>query len=153
MPSLPNTCVACTRKVTNHSAKNSIILASSFGRIFWTVWSADSMSGTCVGGGSPTVRLARGHGSGSVDRQCSNSEVSSGNITGKRASLGSIIYRCPCCALAHLCVNAGRLVHCLAFVGSSLCLVLPPLPRDRSRVAPWPSYSRWCLSLGIWLQL
>ena len=28
------------------------------------------------------VILARGHGSGSVDRQCSNSEVSSGDITG-----------------------------------------------------------------------
>ena len=61
------------------------------------------MSGTCVGEGSPTVRLAysstkyslhnfethwlgfsmsmvilaRGHGSGNVDRQCSNSEVRS----------------------------------------------------------------------------
>ena len=91
------------KKVTSHSAKNSIILASSFGRIFWTAWSAVSMSGTCVAEGIPTVRLifvskvepafgnplawflqsmvilARGHGSGSVDRQCNS--VSSGNIT------------------------------------------------------------------------
>ena len=53
-----NTYVAGIRKVTNHSAKNSIILTSSFGRIVWTAWSAASMSGTCVGEGSPTVRLA-----------------------------------------------------------------------------------------------
>ena len=57
------------QKGDNHSAKNSIILASwsapvafrrvaGFGRIFWTAWSAASMSGTCVGEGSPTVRLA-----------------------------------------------------------------------------------------------
>ena len=32
--------------------------------------------------------LARGHGSGSVDRQCSNSEVSSGDITGSAPPCG-----------------------------------------------------------------
>ena len=42
-----NRCVAGIRKVTSHSSKNSIILASSLGRIFWTAWSAVSMSGTC----------------------------------------------------------------------------------------------------------
>ena len=38
------------RKVTNHSARNSIIFASSFEDflIFWTALSAVSMSGTCV---------------------------------------------------------------------------------------------------------
>ena len=52
------------------------------------------MSGTCVGEGSPTgfsisiVILARGHGSGSVDKQCSNSEVSSGDITGRAPPCG-----------------------------------------------------------------
>ena len=34
------------------------------------------------------VILARGHGSGSVDRQCSNSEVSSGDITGSAPPCG-----------------------------------------------------------------
>ena len=48
-----NTCVAGIRKVTSHSAKNSIILASSFGRIFWTALPV-SMSGACVA--NPTVR-------------------------------------------------------------------------------------------------
>ena len=96
------------------------------------------MSGTCVAEGNPTVRLAyssakwsrhnlethwlgfsilivilaRGHGSDSVDKQCSNSKVSSGDITGS-AFLWSIICSCLCCALAHLCVDAGRLVHFL----------------------------------------
>ena len=34
------------------------------------------------------VILARGHGSGSVDRQCNNSEVSSGDITGSAPPCG-----------------------------------------------------------------
>jgi len=50
--------VAGIRKVTSHSAKNSIILASSFGRIFWVAWSAASMSGAGDAERAPTVRLA-----------------------------------------------------------------------------------------------
>ena len=65
------------------------------------------MSGTCVGEGSPTVRLAYSSAKwslhnlethwlgfsisiviGSVDRQCSNSEVSSGKITGRASPCG-----------------------------------------------------------------
>ena len=104
----------CFRKVTSHSKRNSIILASSLGRMLWTALSADSISGTCAVVGTPTVRLAyssaknsrhilethwlgfsmsmvifaRGHGSGSVDRQCNNSDVSSGAITGSSPSFG-----------------------------------------------------------------
>ena len=93
---MSNTCFAGIRKVTSHSERNSMILVSSLGRMFWTAWSAGSISGTCAVVGTPTVRLAyssakksrhilethwlgfsisivifaRGHGSGSVDRQC-----------------------------------------------------------------------------------
>ena len=35
-----------------------MILASSLGRMFWTAWSAGSISGTCAVVGTPTVRLA-----------------------------------------------------------------------------------------------
>ena len=111
---MSNTCFAGIRKVTSHSERNSIILASSLGRMFWTALSAGSISGTCAVVGTPTVRLtyssakksrhilethwlgfsmsivifARGHGSGSVDRQCNNSDVSSGAITGSSPSFG-----------------------------------------------------------------
>ena len=71
----------------------------------WTARSAPAMSGTCRREGSPTVRLAyssakwlgfsmsmvilaRGHGSGSVDKQCSNSEVMSAEMTGRASPCG-----------------------------------------------------------------
>ena len=53
-----STCFAGIRKVTSHSERNSIILASSLGRMFWTALSAGSMSGACAVVGTPTVRLA-----------------------------------------------------------------------------------------------
>ena len=107
-------CFAGMRKVTSHSERNSIILASSLGRMFWVALNAGSRSGTCAGVGTPTVPLAyssakksrhiletywlgfsismvilaRGHGSGNVDRQCSSSDVSSGAITGSSPSFG-----------------------------------------------------------------
>ena len=52
-----NTCFAGIRKVTSHSERNSIILASSLGRMFWTALSAGSISGTCAVVGTPTLRL------------------------------------------------------------------------------------------------
>ena len=55
---MSNTCFAGIRKVTSHSERNSMILASSLGRMFWTAWSAGSISGTCAVVGTPTVRLA-----------------------------------------------------------------------------------------------
>ena len=105
---MSNTCFAGMRKVTSHSERNSIILASRLGRMFWAALKAGSRSGTCAAVGTPAVRLAyssakksrhilethwlgfsmsivilaRGHGSGSVDRQCNKSDVSSGAITG-----------------------------------------------------------------------
>ena len=80
--------------------------------MFWAALKAGSRSGTCAAVGTPAVRLAcssakksrhilethwlgfsmsivilaRGHGSGSVDRQCNNSDVSSGAITGSSPS-------------------------------------------------------------------
>ena len=100
--------------VTSHSERNSIILASSLGRMFWVALNAGSKSGICAVVGTPTVRLAyssakrsrhilethwlgfsmsivilaRDHGSGNVDRQCSSSDVSSGAITGSSPSFG-----------------------------------------------------------------
>ena len=111
---MSNTCFAGMRKVTSHSERNSIILASRLGRMFWAALKAGSRSGTCAAVGTPAVRLAyssakksrhilethwlgfsmsivilaRGHGSGSVDRQCNNSDVSSGAITGSSPSFG-----------------------------------------------------------------
>ena len=111
---MSNTCFAGIRKVTSHSERNSIILASRLGRMFWAALNAGSRSGTCAVVGTPTVRLAyssakksrhilethwlgfsmsivilaRRHGSGSVDRQCNNSDVSSGAITGSSPSFG-----------------------------------------------------------------
>ena len=38
------------------------------------------------------VIFARGHGSGSVDRKCNNSDVSSGAITGSSLPLGDIAW-------------------------------------------------------------
>ena len=102
------------RKVTSHSERNSIILASRLGRMFWAALKAGSRSDTCAAVGTPTVRLAyssakksrhilethwlgfsmsivilaRGHGKGSVDRQCNNSDVSSGAIAGSSPSFG-----------------------------------------------------------------
>ena len=90
---MSSTCLAGMRKVTSHSDRNSIILASRFGRMFWAALKAGSRSGTCAAVGKPAVRLAyssaknsrhilkthwlgfsmsivilaRGHGSGSVD--------------------------------------------------------------------------------------
>ena len=52
------TCLAGMRKVTSHSNRNSIILASRFGRMFWTALKAGSRSGTCAAVGKPAVRLA-----------------------------------------------------------------------------------------------
>ena len=116
-----------------------MILASSLGRTPWTALSAGSISGTCVVVGPPTVRLtyssakksrhslethwlgfsmsivifARGHGSGSVDRQCSNSDVSSGAITGSSPSLGR--YCIAVAALPLLCCvwDLGGFMCCL----------------------------------------
>ena len=111
---MSNTCFAGMRKVTSHSERNSIILASRLGRMSWAALNAGSRSGTCAAVGIPTVRLAyssakksrhilethwlgfsmsivilaRGHGSGSVDRQCNNSDVSSGAIAGSSPSFG-----------------------------------------------------------------
>ena len=51
-------CFASMRKVTSHSERNSIILASSLGRMFWVALNAGSRSGTCAGVGTPTVPLA-----------------------------------------------------------------------------------------------
>ena len=91
-----------------------MILVSSLGRAFWTAWNADSMSGMSEAVGVPTVRLAyssakkrrhildthwlelsilivifaRGHGSGKVERQCSSSDVSSGDTIGRSLSFG-----------------------------------------------------------------
>ena len=107
-------CFAGMRKVTSHSERNSIILASSLGRMFWVALKAGSRSGTCADVGTPTVPLAyssakksrhilethwlgfsisivilaRGHGSGNVERQCNSSDVSSGAITGSSPSFG-----------------------------------------------------------------
>ena len=53
-----STCFAGIRNVTNHSERNSMILASSLGRMPWTALSADSTSGPCAAVGTPTVRLA-----------------------------------------------------------------------------------------------
>ena len=52
------TCVAGIKRVTSHSARNSIILASSFGRIFCTSLSVASISSAGAVVGMPTVRLA-----------------------------------------------------------------------------------------------
>ena len=108
------TCFAGTKSVTSHSARNSMILVSNLGRAFWTARNADSVSGTCEAVGMPTVCLAyssakkrrhilethwlqlsmlivilaRGHGSGSVERQCNSSDVSSGATTGSSLSFG-----------------------------------------------------------------
>ena len=105
---MSSTCFAGMREVTSHSERNSMILASRLGRMFWAALKAGSRSGTCATVGSPAMRLAyssakksphilethwlgfsmsivilaREHGSGSVDRQCSNSDVSSGSMTG-----------------------------------------------------------------------
>ena len=79
--------------------------------MFWAALKAGSRSGTCAAVGTPAVCLAyssakragtfwrptgrlfhvdsdfgQGHGSGSVDRQCNNSDVSSGAITGSSPS-------------------------------------------------------------------
>ena len=43
-----NKCFAGMRKVTSHSERNSIILASSLGRMFWVALNAGSRSGTCA---------------------------------------------------------------------------------------------------------
>ena len=109
-----NTCLAGMRKVTSHSERNSIILASRLGRMAWAVLNAGSRSGTCAAVGIPTVRLAyssakkrrhilethwlgfsmsmvilaRGQGSGSVDKQCNSSDVNSGAIAGSSPSFG-----------------------------------------------------------------
>ena len=120
------------RKVTSHSERNSIILASRLGRMFWAALKAGSRSNTCAAVGSPAVRLAyssakksrqilethwlgfsmsmvilvRGHGSGSVERQCNNSDVSSGNITGSSPPLGDIAWLllyCLCCVACGFC--------------------------------------------------
>ena len=55
---MSNKCFAGIRKVTSHSERNSIILASSLGRMFWVALNAGSKSGTCAVVGTPTVRLA-----------------------------------------------------------------------------------------------
>ena len=55
---MSNKCFAGIRKVTSHSERNSIILASSLGRMFWVALNAGSRSGTCAVVGTPTVPLA-----------------------------------------------------------------------------------------------
>ena len=82
--------------------------------MFWVALKAGSRSGTCADVGTPTVPLAyssakksrhilethwlgfsilivilaRGHGSGNVERQCNSSDVSSGAVTGSSPSFG-----------------------------------------------------------------
>ena len=54
-----STCFAGIRNVTNHSERNSMILASSLERRMpWTALSADSTSDPCAAVDTPTVRLA-----------------------------------------------------------------------------------------------
>ena len=55
---MSNKCFAGMRKVTSHSERNSMILASSLGRMFWVALNAGSRSGTCTVVGTPTVPLA-----------------------------------------------------------------------------------------------
>ena len=55
---MSNTCFAGMRKVTSHPERNSIILASRLGRMFWAALKAGSRSGTCAAVGTPAVRLA-----------------------------------------------------------------------------------------------
>ena len=55
---MSNKCFAGIRKVTSHSERNSIILASSLERMFWVALNAGSRSGTCAVVGTPTVPLA-----------------------------------------------------------------------------------------------
>ena len=63
-----------------HSHRASDVFISKKSRhILETHWLGFSMS---------IVIFARGHGSGSVDRQCNNSDVSSGAITGSSPSFG-----------------------------------------------------------------
>ena len=133
---MSNKCFAGIRKVTSHAERNSIILASSLGRMFWVALNAGSRSGTCAVVGTPTVHLAyssakksrhilethwlgfsisivilaRGHGSGNVDRQCNSSVVSSGAITGSSPSFWAILHGCCCAAFAALCVGLGGLM-------------------------------------------
>ena len=108
------TCLVGAKNATSHSARNSMTLFSSLGRASWTAWKADSMFGVCDAVGVPSVCLtyssakkrrhilethwlalsmlivilARGHGSGKVERQWINSDVSSGAITGSSLSFG-----------------------------------------------------------------
>ena len=102
------TCLADIRRATSHSEKNSITRSSRSARTSFTVFRAFWISGVgTVELGSPgcwtylsaknsfpildthwlpvsrlMVILASGHGSGNVDRECSNSDVSCGGTVG-----------------------------------------------------------------------
>ena len=140
------TCLAGANSATSHSARNSMTLFSSLGRAFWTAWRADSIFGVCEAEGVPSVYLvyssakkrrhilethwlalsmlivilARGHGSGKVERQWSNSDVSSGAITGSSLSFGlywvvSVValplLRCACTfAASYTALTTGRYI-------------------------------------------
>ena len=56
------------------------------------------------------VIFARGHGSGSVDRQCNNSDVSSGAIPGSSPSFGRY------CMAAAADLGVGSSIACLGHV-------------------------------------
>ena len=131
-----NTYIAGIRKMTSHSARNSIPLTSSFGRTFWTALSAVSCLGLvfprysyCSSAifvskvepaqfGYPLAWLLRIYSdlarpwSDSVDRQCNSSDVSSGDYW-ELSSLWAVLRSGSCCAFAQLCVDAGRFMHFL----------------------------------------
>ena len=103
-----STCLAGIRRATSHSEKNSITRSSRSARTPFTVLKAFCISGVCTAVcGSPgrwtyssakkslpifdthwlavsrlMVILARGHGSGKVDKQCNSSDVSCGGTAG-----------------------------------------------------------------------
>ena len=60
---------------------------------------------------------------------------------------------CATCQTLETLSIQVSLAWCLAFVGSSLCLLLPPLPPRSVPCGALAQFSRWCLALGIWLQL
>ena len=103
-------------------------------RIFWTVLSAVSMSGTCVAEvllpfvwhirqqsrvgtiWDPLAwflhiysDLGQWHGSGSVDKQCNSSEVSSGDITGSSPPCGRYCVVDPAVPLLSCVCGCGPL--------------------------------------------
>ena len=55
-------------------------------------------------------------------------------------SVRLLVFLCFCCAPLCVWVGPAFLSGCVALVGSSPCLLLLPLPRGWSRVAPWSSF-------------